>query len=285
MKVGLRYHHQRGHGSTHRTMECGGIVGTQAVQVRGKLRLMAAAIVALGVGGACSLSATDNAADPSLRDPTTSLLAQSPGDLRDLGNSAAPDGDELSANSLNDSLSTAAPAGGLADESPTPPTLSRAGREAVEAGQQPSSAADTAAPASVTSTTLEAPAEDPAEPATEEEMVAGETESLSLLNGLRSEENVTDLARDEEMAAFARDWSRQMAESGELTHSTGPYGENIAYTTNTRLSAAEAAELFHGLWIESEAHFTNMTNGEYTKAGIGLYRTENGWYGTHVFSW
>ncbi len=87
------------------------------------------------------------------------------------------------------------------------------------------------------------------------------------------------------MDAFARNWCRQMAESGVFEHSTGPYGENIAFTSNTRLSASQAAELFNQLWVDSPGHYANMTESRYTKAGIGLYKTDRGWYGTHVFNY
>ena len=75
-----------------------------------------------------------------------------------------------------------------------------------------------------------------------------------------------------------------MAESGNFEHSSGPYGENIAFTSNTALTAAEAADLFHQLWMDSPGHYRNMTNETYVRAGVGLYLTERGWYGTHVFT-
>ena len=120
-------------------------------------------------------------------------------------------------------------------------------------------------------------------PAGGDVLTSGESDSLARLNQLRSGLGLNALARDAEMDAFARNWSRQMAESGSFEHSNGPYGENIAFTSNTRLTAAEAAELFHQLWVDSPGHYRNMTNDGYTQTGIGLYRTDRGWYGTHVF--
>lgn len=116
------------------------------------------------------------------------------------------------------------------------------------------------------------------------DLAPGEGQSFTLLNSLRASLGLTPLARNAEMDAFAREWSRQMAESGRFEHSTGPYGENIAFTSNTGLSAGEAAELFHQLWIDSPGHYANMTNGQYASTGVGLYLTDRGWYGTHVFS-
>ncbi|MEM8922769.1 MAG: CAP domain-containing protein [Actinomycetota bacterium] len=154
-------------------------------------------------------------------------------------------------------------------------TTAAASTETTVDASTPSTGADT-----VTSVT-EAPAD--TSPPAETDLVAAEARSAALLNQLRAELTLAELGRTAEMDAFARDWSRQMAETGNFEHSNGPYGENIAYTTNTSLTAEEAAELFHQLWIESPSHYRNMTNDTYARSGVGLYRTDNGWYGTHVF--
>jgi uncharacterized protein YkwD len=120
--------------------------------------------------------------------------------------------------------------------------------------------------------------------ATPVELDAGEAHSSELLNELRDSLSLGTLTRNTEMDAFARDWSRQMAESGKLEHSNGPYGENIAFTSDVTLTAAEAADQFHQLWIGSPDHYANMTSDIYTTSGIGVYLTDKGWFGTHVFS-
>ncbi len=180
-----------------------------------------------------------------------------------------------------------------------PPTLSGDAAEAPAATAStaapttaaPTTAAPAPAPAPdaavmpTTSTSAAAPvaADAAAAPIDPAALTGGEGQSAALLTELRVGLGLTDLARTAEMDAFARDWSRQMAESGTLQHSNGPYGENIAYTTNTALTAEEAAAVFHQLWIDSPGHYRNMTNETYLTSGIGLYKTENGWYGTHVF--
>ncbi len=146
----------------------------------------------------------------------------------------------------------------------------------VGATSTPSSTSSTSTPG--TTTTAAGPVASPPE-----DLVSAEAYSGELLNGLRSTLELQPLTRQAEMDAFARDWSKRMAETGAFEHSNGPYGENIAYTTNTGLSAAEAADLFHQLWTESPGHYRNMTNEAYLTSGVGLYLTENGWYGTHVF--
>lgn len=200
-----------------------------------------------------------------------------------------------------------------ASDGPTPPTLSESGAAAlgtsttVRPPAAPSSVVTTAPPATVA--TSEAPTT--ADPTTVSSSTPttlagsttsvtgattgstggvgiagldqGEDHSFTLLNLLRSGLGLQILATDTEMDAFARDWSRQMASSGNFQHSSGPYGENIAFTSNTGLSADAAADLFHQLWLDSPGHYRNMTNESYAEIGVGLYLTERGWYGTHVF--
>ena len=108
--------------------------------------------------------------------------------------------------------------------------------------------------------------------------------SSNLLNALRTDRGLGSLARDAEMDRFAREWSQEMASTQDFKHSDGPYGENIAYIGNTRMSAEDAAARFHDMWVNSPGHFRNMTNARYTKIGVGIVLGSDGWYGTHVFS-
>jgi len=112
---------------------------------------------------------------------------------------------------------------------------------------------------------------------------SGEAQSFDLLDQLRSGLGVGRLTRDTTMDAFARDWSRTMASTGAFEHSNGPYGENIAFTSDTRMSADDAAQLFHDLWVNSPGHYANMVETSYTEFGAGLFLNDRGWYGTQVF--
>ncbi len=120
--------------------------------------------------------------------------------------------------------------------------------------------------------------------AAEADLVAGEERSFTLLNELRGGMSLADLTRDPALDTLAREWSRHMAETGDLTHSENPYGENIAFTSNTSLTAAEAAQVFERLWSEDPAHSQNMM-GAYVKVGVGVWRSDRGWYGTHLFNY
>ena len=111
-----------------------------------------------------------------------------------------------------------------------------------------------------------------------------EAQSLDLLNQLRIAVGVAPLVRVATMDDFARDWSRTMSEGGFFAHSGGPYGENIVWWSNEDISPEQAAQKFHEMWFNSPGHYQNMTLAGYTKVGVGLWRDENGWHGTHVFS-
>jgi len=120
--------------------------------------------------------------------------------------------------------------------------------------------------------------------ATESDLAAGEERSFTLLNELRGGMSLAALTRDPSLDSLAREWSRHMAETGELTHSENPYGENIAFTSNASLTAAEAAQVFERLWSEDPGHSQNMA-GAYAKVGVGVWKSERGWYGTHLYNY
>ncbi|MEM7456363.1 MAG: CAP domain-containing protein, partial [Planctomycetota bacterium] len=99
-----------------------------------------------------------------------------------------------------------------------------------------------------------------------------------------------------DLTTFAENWSQNMSQNG-LRHSNysqngylrergsrSNWAENIVYTSDTSLSAEEVAQLFHNTWRNSSTHYRNMINSGFTEVGIGIYRTSNGWYGTHTFS-
>jgi uncharacterized protein YkwD len=164
---------------------------------------------------------------------------------------------------------TAPPAAALASPAPTGPAPTSVAP--VGAPEAPPASPNTSA---VSTTALVADAD----------LAVGENRSLDLLNQLRATSGKPALVRDPTMDAAARQWSTEMAASGAFEHSATPYGENIAFTNNARLSPLEAVEVFQRLWAEDPTHLQNM-NGDYTVTGIGVYRSERGWYGTHLFNY
>ncbi|MGF1596748.1 MAG: CAP domain-containing protein [Acidimicrobiales bacterium] len=176
-------------------------------------------------------------------------------------------------------------------------TTTTAAVAAVAVEQGPSTVASTTAPAPAAdpSTAAPAPAVGPSTtvvPATDtgsvtagpRQLEEGEVASLELVNGRRAELQRAPINRSPQLDIQARRWSRRMAESGEFEHSSSPHAENIAFTSNTDLTAAEAAQVFHALWADSAEHDANMTSESHVVVGIGLYRTDRGWYGTHLYS-
>ena len=121
--------------------------------------------------------------------------------------------------------------------------------------------------------------------AIDSDIAAAEAYSLSLLNQLRASLGIAPLTSVAAMNDYARDWSRTMSESGFFAHSGGPYGENIVWWSDENLTPQEAAMQFHQLWVDSPGHYQNMTNAGYTNVGVGLWRDEHGWHGTHVFAY
>ena len=110
-----------------------------------------------------------------------------------------------------------------------------------------------------------------------------ESASWSLLNDLRATVGLPALPRDPAMDAFARNWSATMAAANDFSHSSGPFGENIAWWSRASATPAEAAQRLHDLWVNSPGHYANMTRASYNEVGIGFWQSADGWYATHVF--
>jgi uncharacterized protein YkwD len=127
------------------------------------------------------------------------------------------------------------------------------------------------------------------------ELNEAEKASLDLLNQLRAGLGLGPVSASADLSEFAESWSIEMSGTG-FRHSTREdwghlldgtrtgFGENIVYTSDTRLSPAEVAKLFHDLWVDSPGHYANMTREGWTEAGIGIHKAPNGWFGTHNFS-
>ncbi|MGI9616137.1 MAG: CAP domain-containing protein [Acidimicrobiales bacterium] len=115
-------------------------------------------------------------------------------------------------------------------------------------------------------------------------LAAAEAESLRLLNGLRADLGVQLVTpSDQEMHAFARDWSLEMRRTG-FRHSSPPrWFENIVWYSDETMTPAEAAAQFHAMWVDSPGHYDNMTNPEWSIVGVGMWHDESGWWGVHVF--
>lgn len=122
-----------------------------------------------------------------------------------------------------------------------------------------------------------APAPAPVEP--EPQQQDGITDGLlALVNTARTEAGCLPLTEDPGMTAFAAVWSAEQAAAGHMSHSSGPYAENVAYGYET------AAAVFEG-WMTSPGHRNNVLECSWTRHGIGAATGSDGRiYWTEVFS-
>ncbi len=104
------------------------------------------------------------------------------------------------------------------------------------------------------------------------------------------------------LSYVARDWSRQQAERGSLSHAGFPQqrsdlyrttfsdlesmsflAENVAYFGGGANSAEDVAQRFVDMWAGSFGHRRNML-GSYTWLGAGVFKIGNAYYGTQIFA-
>ena len=112
-----------------------------------------------------------------------------------------------------------------------------------------------------------------------------DTTFATLLNSLRGTLGIGTLTVDNELAGIARTWSAQMASSGTLSHNgalssqaTGwaMLGENVG-------TGGAVTQIFNAL-VASPPHMKNMSNGQFTRIGIGTVTDGQGrLWTTHVF--
>lgn len=114
-------------------------------------------------------------------------------------------------------------------------------------------------------------------------LLEAEQRSFDRLNELRVGLGLAPLARTTVMDDFARNWSFTMHETDDFRHSSGPYGENIAWWSAGSADPTRAADVMHDLWVNSPGHYRNMTSTRYSQVGVGFWQGPGGWYATHVF--
>jgi uncharacterized protein YkwD len=100
-----------------------------------------------------------------------------------------------------------------------------------------------------------------------------EQEIFDTLNATRADAGLDELALSEDIAAGARDYSCEMAETGVFEHAdlaeAGVSGENIA------AGQRSAAEVHQG-WMDSPGHRANRMNARWTEYGVGVCEADDG---------
>lgn len=117
-----------------------------------------------------------------------------------------------------------------------------------------------------------------------------------------SEGGLAPIAHEPHVSWVARDWSRQQAESGTISHDGFPQerlaafdtqfpdltlsfsyiGENVLFNSYLSTVADLIGKNMVQQWIDSPPHRANMLN-TYTIMGAGVWKSGNRWYGTQFF--
>ena len=129
----------------------------------------------------------------------------------------------------------------------------------------------------------------------QESIADAEAYMVQLVNELRESLGLPALIPHPGVAAVARSWSNEMAESGEFVHNPvyaaqlpdGPTasGENIGFVPHSLLRVGGDAVriLFDGL-SRSPGHYANMIRGRFSHIGIGMSSGIEGVYVTQNFA-
>ena len=119
-----------------------------------------------------------------------------------------------------------------------------------------------------------------APPFTEAEIAAAESHMAGLVNQLRLDLGLGELAYHDDIAAVARNWSQTLSTEGQPFEHNPDYseqyppgwrrvGENIAqvWVYNT---LAEATQWSFDNLVDSPGHYANMTKSDFTHIGVGI---------------
>jgi uncharacterized protein YkwD len=90
-----------------------------------------------------------------------------------------------------------------------------------------------------------------------------ESQLIGAINNERAQHGLRPLAPMQQLQGFARNWANWMAGHHSMTHSHGPYGENIAMGQS---SVQEAVST----WMNSKGHRANILNPNYQYTGASV---------------
>jgi uncharacterized protein YkwD len=105
------------------------------------------------------------------------------------------------------------------------------------------------------------------------EAAAAEQAAHERVNEARQANGLPPLPESTELVDFSRDWSSEMAATGELEHSDvacAGGGENIGFVdVGGKSSAAVGVEIAEG-WLDSPQHRENIMRSQWQTTGIGM---------------
>lgn len=98
-----------------------------------------------------------------------------------------------------------------------------------------------------------------------------EAEFVELINGLRADEGLETLAVHDELVGKARDWSRTMAEAGEIWHSDLPDGITVNWhRLGENVGTGGSVEALHQAFVDSPSHYENLVDPGFRHVGVGV---------------
>ncbi len=150
----------------------------------------------------------------------------------------------------------------------------------------------TAAPApkpttTTTSTTTTAPTTTTTEAESSGSFSSGaESDFISRINNLRASEGLDALAVSSSLKTYARNWSEEMATSGDFRHSDlGGYIATTNWSTlGENIGKGGSVSAIFNAFVDSEPHYANMVSPNFTHIGVGVFIDAEGvMWTTHVF--
>lgn len=98
-----------------------------------------------------------------------------------------------------------------------------------------------------------------------------------LVNAARAQAGCLPITDDPELTDYAQQWAQTQAADRAMSHSSGPYAENVA------MGYESAADVM-AAWLDSPGHRSNIETCAWTRHGIGAATVDGRTYWTQVFS-
>ncbi len=102
-----------------------------------------------------------------------------------------------------------------------------------------------------------------------------EAEFVERINALRADHGLAGLKTHPELVDKARDWSRTMAEAGDIWHSELSDGVTVDWRRlGENVGRGGSVEALHQAFVDSPGHFENLVDAGFQHVGLGV--TVNG---------
>lgn len=116
------------------------------------------------------------------------------------------------------------------------------------------------------------------------------------LNGYRSSNSQGFLSKPTDLGDYALNWSMQMANQGQVTHSSQAdqntlltngrtiTGENVASVADSGQTNVAIANYFHNFWRNNSVDNGFMLRSDFMEVGIGIVKSGGTWWATQIYT-